>query len=129
MLTSLHRIAEQKISEAIANGSMADLSHWKGRPLPEDDMANVPQDLRLAYRMLKSAGYIPEELTLHKEIKQTEDLLRTATGERERYKLLKKINLMKSKLEAKRGRPFHFGEGSDYFNRVVDKLAGKGGSV
>ena len=71
MFTVLHKIAERKIEQAIAEGKVPDLSHWKNKPLPEDTMHNVPADLRLAYRMLKNAGYIPEELALRKEIVQT----------------------------------------------------------
>jgi len=48
-------------------------------------MHNVPADLRLAYRMLKNAVYIPEELALRKEIVQTEELLAAATDEKEKY--------------------------------------------
>jgi hypothetical protein len=28
-----------------------------GKPLPEDDLANLPDDLRLAWRILRSSGY------------------------------------------------------------------------
>ena len=55
----------------------------------------MPADLRLAYRMLKNAGYIPEELALRKEIVQTEELLANAIDEREKYKQLKKLNYLK----------------------------------
>lgn len=55
MLTALHKIAERKIEQAIAEGKVPDLSHWKNKRLPEDDtMQNVPADLRLAYKMLET---------------------------------------------------------------------------
>ncbi len=122
MLTALHRIAEKKIEQAIAEGKGPDLSHWKNKPLPEDTMKNVPADLRLAYKMLKNAGYIPEELALRKEIVQTEELLASAIEERDKYKHLKRLNYLKFKLECRRGRSLRVSEESPYFGKVVDRV-------
>ena len=122
MFTALHKIAERKIEQAIAEGRGPDLSHWRNKPLPEDDMKNVPPDLRIAYKMLKNSGYIPEELALHKEIIRTEELLARATDEREKYKQLKKLNYLKFKLENCRGRPLYIDEESPYYGKIVDKV-------
>jgi hypothetical protein len=54
-------IAERVIQEAIARGELDDLP-GTGRPLELDDDALVPEELRLAYRILKNAGYVPEEV-------------------------------------------------------------------
>ncbi len=122
MLTALHKIAEQKIEQAMAEGRGADLSHWKNKPLPEDNMKNVPADLRMAYKILKNSGYIPEELALHKEIVRTEELLACAVDEKEKYKQLKKLNYLKFKLECRRGRPLYIDEDSPYYGKVVDRI-------
>ncbi len=122
MLTALHKIAERKIEQAIAEGKGPDLSHWKNKPLPEDEMQNVPPDLRIAYKMLKNSGYIPEELALHKDIVRTEELLAHATDEQEKYKQLKKLNYLKFKLECNRGRPLYIAEESPYYGKIVDKV-------
>jgi len=122
MLTILHKIAERKIEQAIAEGRGPDLSHWKNKPLPEDNMQNVPDDLWIAYRMLKNSGYIPDELALHKEIVRTEKLLTNAVDEREKYKQLKKLNYLKFKLECSRGRPLYIDEDSPYYGKVVDRV-------
>lgn len=64
----LERIAEEKIREAAARGDFDHLP-GAGRPLPdEDDLALVPPELRMAYRVMKNAGYIPEEVRLRREI-------------------------------------------------------------
>ena len=122
MFTALHKIAERKIEQAIADGRGPDLSHWRNKPLPEDDMKNVPPDLRIAYKMLKNSGYIPEELALHKAIIRTEELLARATDEREKYNQLKKLNYLKFKLESSRGRPLYIDEESPYYGKIVDKV-------
>ena len=122
MLTALHKIAERKIEQAIAEGNVPDLSHWKNKPLPDDNMQNVPADLRLAYRMLKNSGYIPEELALRKKIVRAEELLAAAVDEQEKYKQLKKLNFLKFKLECRRGRPLSIAEDSPYYGKVVDRV-------
>ena len=57
----LEFIAEQKIAEAIANGDFDDLP-GAGKPLELDDDSLVPEELRLAYRILKNAGFVPPEV-------------------------------------------------------------------
>jgi len=50
-MESFRIIAERKISQAIADGSLS-FEQWKNKPLPEDDNCRVPNDLKLAYKML-----------------------------------------------------------------------------
>lgn len=123
MLAIIQTIAERKIQQAISEGTLADLSHWKNKPLPPDDMADVPEDLRMAYRLLKNAGYVPEEITLQKEITRIEQLLATCTDEKEKVRQLRKISCLKTKLEGRMGRAIQLGEDGPYYNQVVDKLS------
>ena len=57
----LEFIAEQRIAEAVSRGELDDLP-GAGRPLELGDDALVPEDLRLAYRILKNAGVAPPEV-------------------------------------------------------------------
>lgn len=122
MLTALHIIAERKIEEFLQKDGGPDLSHWRNKPLPLEDMSNVPQDLRMAYKVLKNAGYVPEEVTLHREIVRTEDLLAHCRDEQVKLRQLKKLSLLKCKLEARLGRPLRLDSESAYFDRVVDRV-------
>jgi len=122
MLTVLHRIAEKKIEQAIAENRFPDLSHWKNKPLPEDGFQGVPGDLRLAFRMLKNAGYLPEEVILRKEIQETKELLSSATEEKEKYNQLKKLRFLEIKLEERRGRGLAVSRESPYYGRIVDRV-------
>lgn len=71
----LERIAEEKIREAAARGEFDHLP-GAGQPLPDEDgLALVPPDLRMAYRALKNAGYVPEEVRLRREIGDVARLL------------------------------------------------------
>ena len=57
----LEFIAEQRIAEAIENGDFDNLP-GAGKPLELDDDSLVPEELRLAYRILKNAGFVPPEI-------------------------------------------------------------------
>ena len=122
MLTALQIIAERKIDEFFNKDGGPDLSYWKNKPLPVEDMSNVPPDLRMAYKILKNAGYVPEEVALRKEISSTEELLAHCRDEQEKVKQLKKLNLLICKLEARMGRCLRLNSDSPYFGKVVDRV-------
>jgi hypothetical protein len=128
MLTALQIIAERKIEEFFRKDGGPDLSHWRGKPLPVEDLSNVPQDLRMAYKVLKNAGYVPEEVALHREIVRTEDLLAHCRDEQVKLRQLKKLSVLKCKLEARLGRPLRLDSESAYFDRVVDRVRVHGGA-
>lgn len=133
MLTSsesgayLHRIAEQKIEQYLREGRGADLSHWKNKPLPlKDDMANVPAQLRMAYRILRNAGYVPEEVALQKEIVCIEDMLAHCSDEQVKIKQMKKLEFLRVKLDSKMGKKLQVDADSPYYNKVVENVSVSG---
>ncbi len=124
MFGIIQTIAERRIQQAMDEGSLPDLSHWKNRPLPQDEaLDKVAPDLRLAFKLLKNAGYIPEGLALHQEIRHTEDLLKHSTDEREKLHHLRRISVLRTKMEMCHGRRIHLEEDSPYFERVVEQLS------
>lgn len=58
-------LAEERIKEAMKNKEFDNLP-GKGKPLPKDDLAHVPNELRIGYKILKNAGMVPEEVQLKK---------------------------------------------------------------
>ena len=66
MFTGFEKIIEERIRKAQLDGAFDDLP-GAGKPLPPEDM-NIPEDIRLAYKILKNADCIPPELELRKEI-------------------------------------------------------------
>ena len=88
----LEFLAEQRIAEAIAKGELDDLP-GAGRPLELDDDALIPEELRLAWRILKNAGYVPPELATLNEIAQLE---RIAVGD---ATATNKLTLLRAKME------------------------------
>lgn len=65
--TGFAAIVERRIAEAMARGEF-DRLPGAGRPLALDDDPLVPEEMRVAYRILKNAGFVPPELERLAEI-------------------------------------------------------------
>jgi len=115
------KIAEQRIQEAIERGELDDLP-GKGKPLEMDDDSRVPAELRLAYKVLKNAGYTPPELDARKELCQVEDMLAQAPDEKTRYQALKRLNYLTIKLGALRPHSAILDE-HRYSQQVLERLS------
>ncbi len=114
---ALEIIAEQKIAAALAAG---DLEHLPGagEPLDLDDDRLVPEELRMAYRILKNAGFVPPELDARREAASLRRLLTTAVDEDEKRSAAAKLTLIEARIElAGRGLP-----PGDYRDRIAAKL-------
>jgi hypothetical protein len=72
-------IAESKIRTAIENGEFDNLP-GHGKPLELGDLARVPPELRMSYKLLRNAGCLPPELEARKELARLGALL-DATGD------------------------------------------------
>jgi len=121
MTDIFQKIAEQKIREAQERGDFDDLP-GKGRPLDLDDWERVPEELRLAYKVLKNAGFTPPELEIKKEIAQIEDLLAAATDEQQKYLQIKKLNYLMTKLSLMRPGLVRLDQDPTYAARIVDRI-------
>nr|WP_034644862.1 DnaJ family domain-containing protein [Bacillus methanolicus] len=84
-------LSEERIRKAYENGEFENLPGY-GKPLKLDDLSSVPDNLRMAYRLLKNAGYSPEENRLKQEMMTIEDLLKTCDDQEEKERLQKKLN-------------------------------------
>jgi hypothetical protein len=87
----LAKIAEQRIREAMERGEFDDLP-FQGKPIKLDDLAGVPEHLRMGYKILKNAGVLPEEMQLKKEVVSLKTLLDACYDESERQALQQKMN-------------------------------------
>jgi len=117
------KLVERQIQEALERGEFDNLP-GKGRPLQIEDDSHIPEDLRLAYKILKNADCLPPELQLKKEIRQMEDLLESLPDEREKYMLMKKINYMIMKLNMMGKRSPLLEEKQIYYKKLVEKFSG-----
>ncbi len=124
---ALERIAEERIREAIQRGEFENLP-GSGKPLKFDDELHIPDDLRLAYKVLKNADCVPPELELKKEIRTAEDLLSELKDEGEKYRQIKKINYLIMKLNTMRQGSVQWEEKQLYYEKVVEKVGASKGS-
>lgn len=123
-MDSLAFIAEQKILKAMEEGDL-NSPQWKNKPLPLDDDHLVPEDLKIAYKLLKNSGYLPPELEERKEIKRIEDLIASTEDEHERLKQMKKLNVLLMKVEEKRAFRSNIANQDNYYRKVVEKISVK----
>jgi hypothetical protein len=113
------KIAEQRIREAIERGDLDDLP-GKGKPLEFEDDSHIPEDLRMAYKILKNAGVTPPEIGLRKEIAKAEELLAGTTDTREKYRQMKKLNFLIMKLNMGQKIPVNL-EMDQYYEQKILK--------
>jgi hypothetical protein len=126
VFAALERLAEERIRDAIQRGEFDNLP-GRGKPLNLEDERHIPDDLRLAYKILKNAGCLPPELELKKEISKAEELLSSMEDEGEKYRHLQKLNFLIMKLNEMRKGSVQWEEKQRYYEKIVDKVgSGKG---
>ncbi len=95
----IDRLVEQKISEAIARGELSDLP-GEGAPLELDDDVLIPEQLRMAYRILRNAGFVPPEVAALREIGDLERRIEELSHDDERARAVRKLQYLRLRLEA-----------------------------
>lgn len=101
MISGFEKIVEERIRRAQEQGEFEGLE-GAGRPLALADDSHVPEELRLAFKILKNAECLPPEIELRKEIERTEELLAAMPDTAERYRTLTKLNFLIFKVNAMR---------------------------
>ncbi len=120
----IDEIAEARIQEAVERGELSGLE-GEGKPLRLDDDSLVPAELRMAYRILKNAGFVPPEVQTRKEIRQVEDLIaQLDPADHDGHsRARKRLALLMTSLERNRGgRRSPLWSEPEYQARVLDKL-------
>lgn len=112
-------VIEQRIAEAARRGELDDLP-GAGRPLELDDDRLIPEELRIAYRILKNAGYVPPEVASLKEIGELERRVQRMAAGEQRAAAMKKLRLMTMRMQAERGGNLELQ--AEYFDRLVVRL-------
>jgi hypothetical protein len=121
MIQALQQLAEQRIAKAIEDGTLK-VDGWKNKPLPLDDDSFVPDDLKMAYKILKNSGYVPPEVELRKEVQKLEDLIIKTEDSHQRVKQMKKLDLLMRKIDLQRSRPSSIEHDDAYYQKIVEKI-------
>ncbi len=121
---AFQKIIEKRIKDAEKRGEFDDLP-GSGEPLTLEDDSQIPEDLRLAYKILKNADCLPPELELKKEIRKMEDMLENIPDEKEKYRHIKRINYKIMQLNMMEKKSPLMEETEIYYSKLVRKLAQK----
>lgn len=121
MLPGFAKIVEERIRRAQLRGEFENLE-GSGKPLGLGDDSHLPEELRLAHKILKNADCLPPEVELKKEIERTEDLLVGMQDTAEKYRTLKKLNFLIMKLNSMRTTAIELEVPQHYTGKLVERL-------
>jgi hypothetical protein len=91
MKMSFEKLIEERIGEAIANGEFDNLPGM-GRPVNLEAYFATPEHVRIGYSILKSAGFVPEEVDLLKEIQRLKAELGQCADETRKVRINAALN-------------------------------------
>ena len=121
-LSFTQRLAEQRILEAQRKGDFDNLP-GKGKPLVLQDLSAVPEDLRMAYQVLKNAHVLPPEAELLNDIHVLEDLLKHVEDEGERTALARSLQWKIIRLDLLKRRSLDLDSVRGYCRKVIQKFS------
>ena len=117
----IDQIAESRIEQAIARGELDHLP-GRGKPLQLEDDSMIPEEYRMAYRLLKNAGLVPPEIDLQKEINALERTLAAITDEAGQDRVRKKLQCLYLRLENRHGRQINLALREEYYRKIAKRL-------
>ena len=120
-MTIIDQMAEAQIEQAIARGELNDLP-GQGKPLQLEDDSMIPEEFRMAYRILKNAGMMPPEIELKGQIHALEETLSSIDDDAERNRIRKKLQCLYLRLENSHGRKINLALREEYYRKVVRRL-------
>ena len=115
----LDALVEQRISAAAARGEFDDLP-GTGAPQALDDDLLVPEEVRVANRILKNAGFVPPAVEQLRALRNLQDELRAVSDHATRCRLQAKMLALDMALESLRGGPMVMPR--DYCRRIAERM-------
>ncbi|UZP66550.1 DUF1992 domain-containing protein [Desulfovibrio mangrovi] len=114
-------IAEQRIAEATEKGAFEQLP-GAGRPLELEDDSMVPPDLRMAYKVLKNAGYLPPEAQDMKDATTIIEMLQGNVDEQTRYRQMQKLQAIFFRMKERGQGAMVVDMENEYYDKVVSRI-------
>jgi DnaJ-like protein len=91
------KIAETRIREALERGEFENL-RGAGEPLSLEEYFATPEDLRMAFSILRNANCVPPEVELLKEVAHLEHDASIVCDDEARRAIEKKLNARRTEL-------------------------------
>ncbi len=124
MFTGFEKIVEDRIRKAQKKGAFENLA-GSGEPLRLEDDQLIAEDLRMAYKILKNADCTPPEIDIRKKIVATEQLLAGMKDTAERYRTIKKLNVLIMRLNLLRESRVDMDMPQQYEEKLADRFSSK----
>lgn len=119
-------LCEQRIVEAQGRGDFDHLP-GAGQPLCLEDDPLIPEDQRLAHRILKNAGFTPPEISTRREIADLRAQLELL-GDEARSRTVQRLALLMTRLSLERGTTVNLALEQEYWARLKEKVAADEGA-
>jgi len=87
----MDKFIDEQIRKAIEAGEFDNLP-GKGKPIDLSAYFETPEDLRMAYSMLKGNNFVPEEVEILKDINELKKRLSACSDANEKSKIKKELN-------------------------------------
>lgn len=116
----LDALVEQRIAAAAARGEFDDLP-GAGQPQEFDDDLLVPEEVRVANRILKNAGFVPPAVEQLRALRDLRDELDAVSDRAARCRLQAKMLALDMALESLRGGPMVLPR--EYCRRIAERLS------
>ncbi len=114
-------LSEQRIAEAMGRGDFDNLP-GAGQPIDLSEDPLVPEDMRMANRILRNAGYTPPEVGTRREIAELRAQLELL-GDEARSLAVKRLSLLMTRLSLERGAAVNLALEDRYWERLKEKAA------
>lgn len=122
----LDALVEQRIAAAAARGEF-DALPGAGAPLPLGDDALVPEEVRVANRILKNAGFAPPAVEQLRALRDLQAELNAVSDPRTRCRLQARMLALDMALESLRGGPLVLPR--EYCRRIAERLSERAGNL
>lgn len=97
-MAGIDDIIGEWVKQAEQSGELRRGRYW-GKPFDLDDgMAHTPARLRMAYRVLKNAGYVPQEVELVRRLADLKEQRNAEQDPKRRASLDRKVTDLQSKV-------------------------------
>ena len=119
------KLAEERIIAAMQRGELSGLA-GEGKPLPaEDDLSLVPEDLRMACKILRNAGFTPPEIPLYREINNlVQSGAEPSNGDDSPDTRRRKLMCLMLQLSGYRDRYMNLALQDEYYRKVLKQISG-----
>jgi hypothetical protein len=121
----LDALVEQRIAAAAARGEFDDLP-GAGAPLALEDDSLIPEEVRVANRILKNAGFVPPAVEQLRALCGLRAELNAVSDEASRCRLQARMLALDMALESLRGSPLVLPR--EYCRRIAERLSERVGN-